>query len=57
LIKKTDAAIGNLEKQIQLVLRFSERKALSSTYSMGEKGYILDDLGSEPEISSIAWSH
>jgi len=57
LIKKTDAAIGDLERQIQLVLRFSERKALSSTYSMGERGYTLDDLGSDPEMSSIAWSH
>jgi len=37
--------MDDLEWQMQLVLRFAERKALSSAYSMDERGYILDDLG------------
>ena len=42
---KKSAAMDDLEWQMQLVLRFAERKALSSAYSMDERGYILDDLG------------
>ena len=57
LIKKIDAVISNLEKQIWPVLKFFEKKKLSSTYSAGVREYILDNLCSEPETSSIVWSH
>jgi len=55
LDKKIDIIIGDLEKQKQmwLILRFSEKKILNSACSVDKKEYILDNFGSKPEISSI----
>ena len=53
LDKKIDTIISDLEKQMWLILRFSERKILNSACSVSKKEYILDNFGSEPEMSSI----
>jgi len=53
-MKNTRTAIDNLEGHIQLVQRFSKRKASSSDYSVENMGYILEDLGSALNIRSIA---
>jgi len=44
LIKNTGVAIGNLERHIQPVWRFSKRNILNSGYSTRDRGYTLDDL-------------
>ena len=48
--------MGDLEGQICPVHKFSLRKVSSSFCSTGDKGYILDNLGSDPKRSSMAWS-
>ena len=55
LMKNTRVAIGNLDRYIHLVYRFSSRKISSFFYSTGERGQTFVDLGSEPGISSITW--
>ena len=51
-MKKTSIAIKNLkDHNIYLALRFLARNVLSSDYFTGNKKYILNNLGSVPEIS------
>jgi len=56
-MKNTRTAISNLDKHIQLVQRFSKRKASSFDYFTENKGYILEDLGLALDIRSITWSY
>ena len=53
LMKKTGAAMGDLEGQIYLVHNFSSRKTSSSFCSTGDREYTLDNLGSDLERSSM----
>ena len=55
-MKKTGAAMGDLEGQIYLVHNFSSRKTSSSFCSTGDREYTLDNLGSDLERSSMVWS-
>ena len=48
-------AIGDLDRQILPVQRFSSRKASSSTCSFGESRLQL--VGLDPGSNSITWSH
>ena len=56
LIKNTEATMENLNNLIYLVYRFSSRKVLSSLCSIGDKRYILEDLGSKPKRSLMVQS-
>jgi len=52
-MKNTSVAIGDLERYICLVWKFSERKISSSNCSAGDMGYTLENLGSALDKSSI----
>jgi len=54
LIKKTSAAMGDLEDLIWPVQRFSAINASSLDYSIENRRYILDILGLALETSLIA---
>jgi len=52
-VKNTRAAIGDLERYIQPVQRFSVRNASSLDCSAGDRGYTLENLGLTPDIRLI----
>lgn len=54
LIKNTSIVIRNFKSCICLVLRFFVINKSNSDYFVGNREYIFDNLGSIPEISSIA---
>ena len=49
--------MGDLERQIRPVHRFSSRKKSNFFCSTGDRGQTFDDLGSKPRMSLMAWSH
>jgi len=53
LVKDTTATIGDLERYIQPVQRFSVRNASSLDCSAGDRGYILENLGLTSDIRLI----
>jgi len=52
-MKNTRMTMENLEGLMHLVYRFFSKKTSSSLYFTKDKGYTLDNLGSEPKRSSI----
>src|SRR6266446_305179 len=56
-MKNTEAPIGDLDGQMQLFARFSQRKSSSSFCSAGDRGNVQEQGSSVPGVRSMAWSH
>ena len=49
--------MGDLEDHIHPIQKFSTKNAPKSDYFVENRKYLLEDLGSVLEISSIVWSY